>query len=376
MTSKATPEGTLSYTYDLHGNVTSIASSNANGASLSYNTYNGNNRPTKVTDNRLVAQGITTGITTYTYDAFNNLASYTYPNGVQTTLTYDPLQRLTQLVSAKSGTNLSSYAYTMGASGNRTNILELNSRNVGYGYDHAYRLISEAVTNDPGGKNGTVSYTNYNQVGNRLQMTSTLAAVPGGTFMYDNNDRLTTDTYDSNGNTVSSAGIADTYDFENRMLTHGAVTMVYDGDGNRVSETVGGTTTKYLVDTLNPTGYPQVMDELVSGAVTRTYSYGLQRISENQKIGTTQTASFYGYDGHGNVRYLTGSAGTATDTYVYDAFGLPITTTGSTPNNFLYSGEQYDSALGAYYLRARYYNPATGRFLAMDQYEGSILDPS
>ena len=104
--------------------------------------------------------------------------------------------------------------------------------------------------------------------------------------------------------------------------------------------------------------------------------HGLSRISESQKIGTTQTASFYGYDGHGNVRFLTGSAGTATDTYVYDAFGLPLTTTGTTPNNFLYSGEQYDSALGAYYLRARYYNPATGRFLAMDQYEGSILDPS
>jgi len=78
--------------------------------------------------------------------------------------------------------------------------------------------------------------------------------------------------------------------------------VVYDGDGNRVSETVGGTTTKYLVDSLNPTSLPQVIDELVSGAVTRTYAYGLQRISENQKIGTTQTASFYGYDGHGHVR--------------------------------------------------------------------------
>ena len=37
------------------------------------------------------------------------------------------------------------------------------------------------------------------------------------------------------------------------MLSHGAVTMVYDGDGNRVAETVGGSTTKYLVDTLNST---------------------------------------------------------------------------------------------------------------------------
>ncbi len=39
---------------------------------------------------------------------------------------------------------------------------------------------------------------------------------------------------------------------------------VYDGDGNRVSETVGGTTTKFLVDDHNPTGLPQVLDELAS----------------------------------------------------------------------------------------------------------------
>jgi hypothetical protein len=157
-------------------------------------------------------------------------------------------------------------------------------------------------------------------------MTSTLSGVPGGSFSYDNNDRLSGDTSDANGNTISSAGIANTYDFENHMLSHGAVTMVYDGDGNRVAETVGSTTTKYLVDTLNPTGYAQVIDELVSGLVNRTYTYGYGRISENQKIVTTQTASFYGYDGHGNVRFLTGTAGTVSDTYVYDAFGLPLTT--------------------------------------------------
>ena len=87
------------------------------------------------------------------------------------------------------------------------------------------------------------------------------------------------------------------------------VTIVYAGDGNRVSETVAGTTTKYLVDTLNPTGLPQELDETVNGAVTRTYAYGLQRISENQLNGSTWTPSFYGYDGHGNLRFLTNSAG-------------------------------------------------------------------
>ena len=146
--------------------------------------------------------------------------------------------------------------------------------------------------------------------------------------------------------------------------------MVYDGDGNRVSESVGGAATKYLVDTINPTGLPQVLDETVSGAVTRTYAYGLQRISEDQLNGATWTPSFYGYDGHGNVRFLTNSAGTVTDTYQYDAFGRLIATTGSTPNNFLYSGEQFDGNLGLYYLRARYLNQATGRFWARDPVEG------
>lgn len=82
------------------------------------------------------------------------------------------------------------------------------------------------------------------------------------------------DAYDANGNTTSSAGITNTYDFENRMTGHSAVSLVYEGDGNRVSETAGGTTTKFLVDDHNPTGLPQVLDEIVNGSVTRTYAYG------------------------------------------------------------------------------------------------------
>ena len=55
----------------------------------------------------------------------------------------------------------------------------------------------------------------------------------------------------------------------------GTAALVYDADGNRVAKSVSGTVTRYLVDDLNPTGYPQVMDELNgSGVVTRTYGYG------------------------------------------------------------------------------------------------------
>ncbi len=151
--------------------------------------------------------------------------------------------------------------------------------------------------------------------------------------------------------------------------------MVYDGDGDRVSETAAGVTTKYLVDTLNPTGYSQVLDELVSGAVTKTYTYGLQRISENQLVSGAWTPTFYGYDGHGNVRFTTNAAGTVGNTYQFDAFGMSIASSGTIANAYLYSGERFDSSLSLYHLRARYYNTLTGRFETMDPVAGKIFDP-
>src|SRR6185312_13097834 len=222
-----------------------------------------------------------------------------------------------------------------------------------YGYDDLYRLTSETIAGATS-QNGTIGYS-YDAVGNRKQITSTVNAIPSsGTLFYDANDRTSTDTYDNNGNTVAQAGIANVYDFENHLVQHGAMTIVYDGDGNRVAETIGGVTTKYLVDDQNFTGYAQVVEELQNGSVGRKYSYGLERISENQLISGTWKISFYGYDGHGSVRALTNNTGVVTDTYDYDAFGNLIASTGSTPNNYLFAGEQWDPNLGLYYNRARY----------------------
>ena len=193
--------------------------------------------------------------------------------------------------------------------------------------------------------------------------------------MQSADDRLGSDTHEADGNTINPFGAANAYDFENHMTQHGLVTVVYDGDGNRVSETVGGVTTNYLVDTQNPTGYAQVVDELQSGTVTRTYGYGLERIDENQLLNSAWAPSFYGYDGHGSVRELTNAAGAVTDSYDYDAFGNLINSTGSTPNNYLFAGEQYDPTLNLYYNRARYYNTTTGRFWSMDTVEGNTHDP-
>ena len=65
-----------------------------------------------------------------------------------------------------------------------------------------------------------------------------------------------------------------------------------------------------------------------------------------------------------------GQVSVVTDTYDYDAFGNLISRFGTTPNNYLYSGERFDSDLGAYHLRERYYNPQRGRFLTIDPFAG------
>ena len=117
---------------------------------------------------------------------------------------------------------------------------------------------------------------------------------------------------------------------------------------------------------MTPNGYPQVAEEIVNGAVNAQFTYGTWRISQNR----SGVLSYYGYDGGGSVRELFSGTGAVTDTYDYDAFGNTVEQTGSTVSEFLYRGEQFDSGIGMYYLRARYYAPNTGRFLTEDKFEG------
>jgi YD repeat-containing protein len=70
--------------------------------------------------------------------------------------------------------------------------------------------------------------------------------------------------------------------------------------------------------------------------VQRTYAYGLERISETQAA--TGTTSYYGYDAHGDVRFLMDGTGKVTDTYDYDAFGNVVGSTGTTANVYRCTG--------------------------------------
>ena len=108
-----------------------------------------------------------------------------------------------------------------------------------------------------------------------------------------------------------------------------------------------------------------------NGNAVCVYTRGAELISQERG----GNISYYLTDGHGSVRQIANASGEITDSYVYDAWGKLISATGTTPNTYLYCGEQHDDTTGLYYLRSRYMNPSTGTFTTQDTYQGSIFDP-
>jgi RHS repeat-associated protein len=101
------------------------------------------------------------------------------------------------------------------------------------------------------------------------------------------------------------------------------------------------------------------------------YLYGDDLIKQSRAAND----SYYLYDGLGSTRALTDSAGTITDSYNYESFGSLLNQVGTTENNYLFTGEQYDNNLDNYYLRARYYDQSIGRFTQQDTWMGQNQDP-
>ncbi len=372
MLTKAATAGTLTYTYDATGNVATIRSSNANGTSVDY-AWDAANHLASVTDNRVG------GTTTAAYTSTNRPLTLTQPNGIGLTYSYDALDRVTSML-WRHGTApaFASWAYTHNERGQRLSSKDITGRAATYTYDPASRLATETINGDPRGVgfDGVLSYV-LDGGGNRITRTSTVATLATQTFSYDGNDQLSTDAYDANGNTVAAGGHVYAYDFEDRLIStdNGTVTIAYDCDGNRVAKTAGGINTRYVVDDSNPTRYAQVLEETVGGAVQARYTYGTRIVSQTRNVAATPATDYFGFDGHGNITFLTDSSGAVTDSYDYDAWGNVVGQNGSTPNTRLFAGEEFDSDLGFINLRARYFNPRSGRFITSDPMPGIATRP-
>jgi RHS repeat-associated protein len=115
-----------------------------------------------------------------------------------------------------------------------------------------------------------------------------------------------------------------------------------------------------------------VLETNGSGATQASYVLGAGELLAQTRNGIT---SYYLADGQGSVRLLTNSSGAITDSYTYDAFGNTQSSTGSTVNPYRYTGQQFDSLIGLYSLRARYYDSASGRFTSRDTAEIDFNNP-
>jgi RHS repeat-associated protein len=248
-----------------------------------------------------------------------------------------------------------SYTYTVDPVGNRSQVVDTNGTTT-FGYDPLYRL--NAVTYP----NGDIQSYTYDPMGNRLTKVHNGATT---NYTTDDADQMALAGgvaygYDNNGNQTSRGADTFSYNTENRLtatnLAGTAGSYAYNGDGLRTSRTIGATTTTFAWG--NATGMPVVLRD----SAGNRYLYGRDLISVSD---SANKKFYYHTDGLGSTTAITGSTGAVVKTYQYDAYGAVRTQTGTQPNEFTFTGEQVDSS-GLEYLRARYYDPNTGRFANRD----------
>lgn len=345
------------YTYDQSGFIKSEIATN--GKTVVTNLYNYDSRAQLISNATL---------TTYNGEVVEN---------TETTYTYDNAgNRLTSV--KKSGENLlCNITYVYNDNSQITDITgscdenESQDKHVVLSYDVNGNLI-KTQCNDT---EKVMDYTYDNE--NRLK-----AVKENGTLLmaalYDGNgDRIFRVDYRKNPKYISNLGGT----AENVYYNYSSGGISYDHDmikdemlipnGVTQNSSINYELTGYINDINSQ--YTQVLMEYgANQGITNVYEYGDQRNSGtfNGKKG------YYLYDGRGSVSSVSGQTGGNMVSYIYDAYGNTTVNSGSPLNNpYQYNAEYTDSSTGNQYLRARYYDPASGRFLTKDTYLGTVDSP-
>ena len=228
----------------------------------------------------------------------------------------------------------------------------------------------------------------YDAVGNRISAQGTASS-------YDAGDRLTARTganpatfgYDLSGNLTSSTtgGVTTryTYDAAGRLagVTTGGTTVGYryDGDGNRVLTTTAiGAVTTVIKASWDPAATLPLLALERDGNDTliRRYLYGV-----GAAVLQTPAGTYYLHtDQQGDITAVSDKTGALVESDTYTAFGAVTRThLGTTPapdNPLLFQGQYLDPMTGLYNMRARQYDPATGRFTQRDPVTPLIGTPA
>ena len=142
----------------------------------------------------------------------------------------------------------------------------------------------------------------------------------------------------------------------------------YNHEGIRISKTESGATRRYYYDN-------GILAYTKDGA---TVSSANVLSGDGDILGTYRGEDYHVYtkDVQNSVESIVKEDGSLAATYSYSDFGeTEETTESSFDNEICYTGAVYDAASGLYYMNARYYDPANGRFISQDTYRGSIDNP-
>ena len=248
------------------------------------------------------------------------------------------------------------------AAANVTGITDL-AQTRAFAYDDLERLTAAGTALAP------ESYA-FDPEGNRT--TSHLSA----SHITDAANRLTEDdaftyAYDANGNLISktakaSGAVTDYgWDAQNQLtrIDFPDLTFAeyrYDPFGRRIEKNVGGTVTRYVYD-----GQDMVLEFDGTGTLRARYSHG-QFVDQPLAMQRDGQSYFFHADRQGSILRVTDAAGAVVNEYEYDSYGNFETRIEGVANPFTYTGREFDAESGLYYYRARYYDPATGRFLSED----------
>ncbi|MEM6554500.1 MAG: RHS repeat-associated core domain-containing protein [Pseudomonadota bacterium] len=314
----------------------------------------------------------------YTYDATDNRTRITWPDNYFATYEYDDLARLTN-VRENGSAVLAHYDYDAQS---RLTSITYGGSNYASGSGVSQTMLAWQVDDDldqlthrfAGSADVTFDY-DYDGSGKLISETASLSGwlyepEYGRTDSYSAANNLNQYTsvngiavsHDLNGNRSSYDGLSTPHDSENRLLSIGSsLTYSYDADGRRTAKTDSSGTTQFV-----HAGDMEIA-EYSGSTLQQRYIPGH---SVDQRVAWIDVASnskhYYHANRLGSVQAVTSaSAGAVTDQYVYTPFGVesPINTTG---NPFRYTGRRLDPESELYYYRARYYDPAMGRFLQTD----------
>ena len=344
----------------------------------------------------------------YTYDRNGNKKSETLANGVVSTYDYNNANRIVKLVNKKGNSTISSYEYSYYLDGSDAcKVTEENGiiETTEYEYDGLKRLTNEEVKK--GNTTDTYAYE-YDDYGNRSKMTATGSEEFVTEYSYNNaqgsytallqrevktvegkenpldlnsNVKQTVYTYDANGNQITKTAEGktetNTYDGLNQLIgfTDGETiaSYKYNASGLRYEKTVNGETINHVWD-----GNKQIVADVIDNQFYEADCYirGTNLVAKyNYWNGKKTEYTYYTQNAHGDVVNLTDKDGKVTKSYRYDAFGVEKNIDENDTNAFRYCGEYYDKETATVYLRARYYNPSTGRFISRDSYVGKNEEP-